>query len=92
MKDLFSCQTVRSLRWAYPFTQVSFTSAGLILPPEVSETFTQRRMLKIRAGSLHSKGSVNGASVFLCHFGVLAHQAHKLTVYDIAYTAIRDGK
>ena len=63
---------------AYPFKQVLFANAEpLILAPEVdqhqseisplaaSETFTQRRVRRIDAGSWHSMGSVNGASVCL---------------------------
>ena len=58
----------------YPFTLGQFTNnAALILPPEAdqhwskifplsaSETFTQRRVRRIDAGSPHANGSVNGA-------------------------------
>lgn len=60
---------------AYPFTQVQFASAVLLIllaevhqrqikfsPLTTSETFTLRRFGRISAGSSHSKGSVNGAS------------------------------
>ena len=71
-----------SVPLAYPFTLVQLAnSAPLILLPEAnrhqriipplatSETFTQRRMRRIGAGSLHSKGSVNGATVTGLWFG-----------------------
>ena len=56
---------------AYPFKQVWFTPHG-------SETFTQRRMQGIGAGSLHSEGRVNGATVgdlFKAHLTSMATTA-----------------
>ena len=60
----------------YPFTLGRLTNnAALILPPEAdqcrseisplstSETFTQRRVRRIGAGSPHANGSVTGARV-----------------------------
>ena len=65
----------------YPFTLVWFaTTAPLILPPEAdqrrsgisplaaSETFTQRMMQNIGAGSPHANSSVNGAADISCAF------------------------
>ena len=62
---------------AYPFTLGRFTNnEALILPPEAdqcrsrisplsaSETFTQRRVRRISAGSPHANGSVNAACYF----------------------------
>ena len=60
---------------AYPFTLGWFTNnAALILPPEadqhqseitrlsISESFTQRRVRRIGAGSPHANSSVNGVN------------------------------
>ena len=46
--------------WFYLWRRIR--AAAKILPLAASETFTQRRMQRIGAGSPHSKGSVNGAT------------------------------
>lgn len=81
---------------SYPFIKVWIANAALI-PPEgyqrrseispltASESFTQRRVQRINAGSPHSKCSVNGATV-------MSSAAHKQSSFSTSSNLINAAR